>query len=470
MDVRARASDRWDEIGASAPGDPRSQATVAVGPWTRPLADVLSALDDAGVWHCVLRLPGADPGPRHEVDLLVESRDLALFRRVVMGLGFVPLAAWGHGGHRFYAAYREDSGSWLKLDVLTTLRYGGRSRPLGSKVLDECLARRWRADQTWVPDVADGLLGLLLHCLLDKRAFKDEHGFELLRLRALVHADQALEKIVTQRFEAALGPALPWLQASEAIGMENWTRLLERRRRIAWELFHREPLRCARRWLADRLVRLARPLLVASRGRGLSIALLGPDGAGKTSLARALAEDPQIRARIAYMGSNPASSTVALPTTRWIGSRQRNGNDPAGQSGLMGGIRYGNRLADQAYRSLVARVWGLRGRFVVFDRHPYENQIAEPAERRGARLRRRLLQLACVRPQLILLLDVPPTILRARKSDHTLERLTRQRERYRSLPLELRDCLILDTSADQEQTARRAKSLIWSRYRQQVTD
>ena len=111
----------------------------------------------------------------------------------------------------------------------------------------------------------------------------------------------------------------------------------------------------------------------------------------------------------------------------------------------------------------------VRGRFVVFDRHPYDLMIAEPAKGAGARLRRWLLLHACLRPDLVLVLDAPPQVLHSRKAEHAPERLEIQRERYRSLSGIGSEIVLLDTSSGEERTALLAGSRIWDAYRRHLT-
>ena len=44
--------------------------------------------------------------------------------RVLAQAGFARKYAWGCGPHRFYFGYRENEGTWLKLDIVTDLCYG----------------------------------------------------------------------------------------------------------------------------------------------------------------------------------------------------------------------------------------------------------------------------------------------------------------------------------------------------------
>ena len=48
------------------------------------------------------------------------------------------------------------------------------------------------------------------------------------------------------------------------------------------------------------------------------IAIIGADGAGKSTVARALEASLPFRTKYIYMGSNIESSNIALPTSRLI--------------------------------------------------------------------------------------------------------------------------------------------------------
>ena len=55
-----------------------------------------------------------------------------------------------------------------------------------------------------------------------------------------------------------------------------------------------------------------------SKRRGFTIALIGPDGAGKTTLAEKLQRNLPFPIRYLYMGVSLESSNVTLPTSRLI--------------------------------------------------------------------------------------------------------------------------------------------------------
>ena len=49
-----------------------------------------------------------------------------------------------------------------------------------------------------------------------------------------------------------------------------------------------------------------------------SVALIGPDGAGKTTIARMLEERSPLPLKYIYMGENIGASNFALPTSRFL--------------------------------------------------------------------------------------------------------------------------------------------------------
>jgi thymidylate kinase len=166
---------------------------------------------------------------------------------------------------------------------------------------------------------------------------------------------------------------------------------------------------------------------------GFTVALIGCDGAGKTTVARALerAGDPPVH--YLYMGVGPDSKGNRLPTARLAGAVRGSRVPPRMRSIL----RLVNRVADEWYRQLLA-VWHLRrGRIVVFDRHfladYHAADVAAPRRTATRRLHGFLLMHAYPRPDLVIFLDAPPGVLFARKGEGTIPSLARRRAEYRQL-------------------------------------
>jgi thymidylate kinase len=193
-----------------------------------------------------------------------------------------------------------------------------------------------------------------------------------------------------------------------------------------------------------------------SRGRrGFTVALIGCDGAGKTTVARALEQTTGLPVRYLYMGVSAESSNHQLPSTRVAHAIKRcaattrpHAPEPddrapeprgarrarrAGRSAL----RLANRLAEEWYRQLIAQAFLTRGSIVIFDRHFLADYHPFDVAGAGRPLSRRIhgwmLMHAYPRPDLVVLLDAPPEVLFARKGEGTLASLARRREDYLGL-------------------------------------
>jgi thymidylate kinase len=187
-----------------------------------------------------------------------------------------------------------------------------------------------------------------------------------------------------------------------------------------------------------------------------SVALIGPDGAGKSSIAREVARRLGRPARYLYMGVNLEQSTLTLPTTRLAlaikRARGRGGQMTANWSGVEGGalgrrrilketyagIRLLGWLAEEWFRALVARYYNWRGYFVVFDRHFLYDYYASHVRRRpgqlmATRLHGALLRRFYPRPDMVVMLDAPAEVLHARKLEQGVETLDKLRREYLSL-------------------------------------
>lgn len=259
------------------------------------LAKTIERMEAAAIRFCHLRSSSTEEtlARFREVDLLVDSRDLAELERIAYQLGFVRLATWGHGGHHFYVAFESGTGGWLKLDVVTRLRFGGRTRSFYCGALDGCVARRVRSNNAWTPCAPDAMLGLLLHCILDKGGFPEKHRRDLGRLRDLIAADSG-QAIETERvFESALGRCLRWSAVSSAIAAGEWSELLDRLTPIAFELFRRAPYATARGWLSGGTARLTHLIRTRTERGGFFVALVGSGAARTRWVARALQRDTE---------------------------------------------------------------------------------------------------------------------------------------------------------------------------------
>jgi len=407
------------------------------------LEAVFGALDRSGASWSLLRGEDDLARPSGDVDLLVARSDLARVRQVLERLGFVPLPAWGYGPHTFFLAYEPRDDGWIKLDLVTALAFGPYFA-LESGAAAETLTRRVWVEGVYVLAPADAFWALFLHCLLDEGAFAPRHRERLQKLASAAGAGGPLE----QAFEAACPPGWSSARAVECVERGDWGALARIRGDAIAAWRRRQPLAAWRRTVTNAgLRRVGRVLLRALRRRGLSVALVAPDGAGKSTLAAALGESFYFPVRSVYMGLYRR------------GGKRRHGVRVAGL-GLTG------RLLTQWSRWLSARYHQARGRLVVFDRYTYDALLPprRPTSRLG-RVRRWVLGHACPRPDLVVMLDAPGEVLHERKGELSPAVLEEERVRYLELRRRLPKMVVIDATQDPDHVRRELVSLIWQSYR-----
>jgi len=196
-----------------------------------------------------------------------------------------------------------------------------------------------------------------------------------------------------------------------------------------------------------------------SERRPPTVALIGPDGSGKSTIARRVASALPVPARYLYMGVNLESSTEMLPTTRLVlSAKRRAGGRPdmtarvatarPGAAGIGGTVRSVLRIsawiAEEWYRAALAARARRRGQVVIFDRHFFCDYYAtdirprapgsgEPPRALASRIHGAVLRRWYPRPDVTFLLDAPAAVLFARKREGTIESIEDRRADYLAL-------------------------------------
>jgi len=387
---------------------------------------------------CMLRLPHGTGKSGGDIDLLVDRGDLPAVCDVLVSNGFLAVPGWNPGLH--FVAYDGPADGWLWIHIMAELAFG----PYALLTADHeagCLDRRVR--QAQVPTLAadDAFWELLLHCLLDKGHVASRHAFRLQELVQEARADGPLAQLIANIAPPDCDPdyILNCVTAGDWAALEALGRPLAN----AWK----SRLHVGRATLlARRCMLIVAGLRHLRRRRGLSVAVLGPDGAGKSTLIGGLEAAFILPAQSIYMGLTggmlPHVDRLRLPMLVLPGRA------------LVFWVRYLRALYHQA-----------RGRLVLFDRYTYDAHV--PTPRPLSRLRRFYRWLdghLCPAPDLVLLLDAPGAVMFARKGEYTDEMLEDWRQHFLALRGKVRQLEVVDATRSQEAVLTDALGRVWARY------
>jgi thymidylate kinase len=191
-----------------------------------------------------------------------------------------------------------------------------------------------------------------------------------------------------------------------------------------------------------------------------SVAIIGQDGAGKTTIANMVLEQLPYKMKYIYMGRNIESGNYSLPTSKIIHlykvykfkkkhkiSDSSIANklslheidkdrkiDTRGKVGAT--LRLLNRLAEEGYRMFISWSYQIRGYLVIYDRHfifdfiPDKLDKSKNKKRISTRIHNWALRNLYEVPSLIIFLKAPADVLYARKGEATIEHLNAKNEAF----------------------------------------
>ena len=402
------------------------------------LAELFHQFDRAGARWCVLRLPAGPGNSDGDVDLLVDPTDVRLMRQVLMGLEFVPVPAGGRDYH--FLSYQQPTGRWIWIHIVTELSFG-RYSVLQTRAEAGCLMRRERdgAMFTLAPD--DAFWVLLLHCLVDKSSIAARHRTRLQALAAVALTKSPLAQVVAAACPDGwtLARILQYARDGRWVQLEQFgpafTRSWMRRQHIGtWTI------------LLHRVSQLIVKLINLPRSRGLGVALLGPDGAGKTTVIADVQKDFILPVRSVYMGLTggllPRADSLRFPVL----------------------VAF-SRLVIFWCRYLIAQYHQSRGRLVIFDRYIYDAEVPTPYPL--SRLKKAYRWMdghALPAPDLVLVLSAPGEIMYQRKREYNPEMLEDWRQHFLALQKRMRQAEIVDTTRDRDVVRIDVTERIWQQY------
>ena len=222
-----------------------------------------------------------------------------------------------------------------------------------------------------------------------------------------------------------------------------------------------------------------------------TVALIGPDGTGKSTISKKLQDLLPLPTKYIYMGINQEATNFTLPTTllwkkiKRASGRQTDMGGPPDPNKiqpppknpvkriareLKSGMWIANLIAEEWFRQFVTWYYVSHGSVVIFDRHFYFDYYKYHIAKKGVgrtfseRVHGFVLNRVFPRPDLVIFLDAPAEVLFARKREGSVELLEQRRQEYLQFQGKVRRFVTVDTTQTVDEVARQVCNSIMDFY------
>ncbi len=403
------------------------------------LDELFSDFNAMGVIWALLRAPSKYAPKSGDIDLLIHPNHLGRATQCITAHGFVRLPGWKPDFHYLY--YDDFNDQWIWIHITTQLSYGSMD-VLQNGITLECLERHQQIDGVYQLAPCDAFWELLLHCLIEKGAVSPKHAVRLQELVANRPQDSSIHNLI----DTTLQPQYSSVQMIQLVYQGDWTGLNNSSPAIAHLWKNRTKNQPVRLFLNRAMLRLQR-FSHLFQNRGLGVAIIGPDGAGKSTLIAEMEKGVIFPVQVVYMGL----------TGGWLPYADRI-RFPLFVIPLRLMIFWGRYMRAWYYR--------LKGNLVLFDRYIYDYLVPTPYQQtRLQKLIRWIDGHSCPGPDLVLILDAPGDIMHKRKGEYNPEMLEDWRQHFLALQSIKPNTVRIDASVSIEDMKIDAIRNIWSMYR-----
>ncbi|CAM3384820.1 dTMP kinase [Rhodothermus bifroesti] len=335
---------------------------------------------------------------------------------------------------------------FIPVDAATDYRRDGRIWFTAEELLEG--RRAWNG--FWVAALEVEFKYLLVKKIL-KQGVPEHAQARLQELAGLLGslADQEAQRLLGRQWGSKV---IGWIRDGKWSEIE--AHLPKLKQVLKWEKLRREPLNAFRYWLPE----LARVWRRWRQPTGLFVAVLGPDGAGKSTLIEGLLKEVagafRRTARFHLMPAllrkqgdgGPVTDPHGKPPRSWFGSLLK-----LAYYWLDYTLGYWLKIRPLLVRSTL----------VLFDRY-YDDLLIDPRRYRygGPVWLARLLGHFIPRPDLFIVLDLPAEVAHARKPEVSIEEAQRLRQRYLEFARSQPNAYVLDASHSPAEVVAEAQRLI----------